>query len=766
MNGWRCSALLLLVFGLTACGGSGGGAPAPAANPSPPSAPNPSPPAPPPPAPVNTTPIAADDDYRVHRDDSLAVAAPGVLANDSDANGDALTVRLAGDAGHGTLTLNADGSFSYTPASGFTGTDEFSYATTDGTAESPVATVTIAVDEIPLLFSDSFSRATSAAVGNGWIEVEAAGASVVLDGTRLRFADTSEAVMRPLVTHRFSEVASGYLEWEFELDWTEIGNDDTYTVHMQLGNGAQMNADSPAAGVGIHLVWGHVGGVDQTLGYVRTGATTALMPLAGRATIRVRVDVDALAYDVYVDGQHVESGIPLETPVVFDTMRFFTDGVDEAAFSGRTFDSITVAAWHSDGVTRNSAPIVPDQQVWADDTLAKEITLSYTDGDGPGPYTFEIVDRPAHGTLGSDDGDATVVYTPTQGFIGTDSFTFRVGDGVVSSGLATMSVVVQHYPGAAWETRTPDQVGLRSAALGSLAASIGGVGSVVRNGYMVYTWGDQTEKADWASAAKPVMHTLLFFAVQENRIDSLDDRIGDWVLAGTGGTLRPEDESITFAQLMNMTSGYARIDLPGAAWAYNDVASNLKSRLIGAIFGEPLDAPLRERLAPLQFEDGPLLTTRGGYGVSTTPRDFARIGWFWMNRGNWRNQQVLSSTFFDEYMRTQVPGDLPRTAAPDADYLNVGSLGGGTDETEYGPGQFGASWWFNDTVGTTGLRAWPDAPLDMFQANGHWDREIVVMIPSLNLLVAARGAWGSFVPGDPSSGMNQRLRILTSAVVP
>jgi hypothetical protein len=54
----------------------------------------------------------------------------------------------------------------------------------------------------------------------------------------------------------------------------------------------------------------------------------------------------------------------------------------------------------------------------------------------------------------------------------------------------------------------------------------------------------------------------------------------------------------------------------------------------------------------------------------------------------------------------------------------------------------------------------------MFQANGHWDREVVVMIPSLNLLVAARGAWGSFVPGDSTSGMNQRLRLLTSAVVP
>jgi VCBS repeat-containing protein len=761
---WRGLALFLLVCGISACGGSGGGGTPAAATP-PATPPATTPPATNPPATVNAAPVAADDDYRVSRDDSLAVAAPGVLANDSDAEKDALTVRLAADAAHGTLTLKPDGSFTYTPASGFTGTDEFTYAARDAAGESAVATVTIAVDEVPLLFSDSFSRATSPSVGNGWIEVEGTGAAVVLDGTRLSFADTSDAVMKPLVTHRFPEVSSGFLEWEFELDWTKIGTDDAYAVHMQLGKGAQMNASSPTAGVGINLVWGRVGGVDQTLGYHRAGATTALMPLVGRATIRVRVDFGALAYDVYVNDQRIGSPIPLETAVALDTMRFFTDGVNEAAFSGRSFDSITVEAWHTDGVTRNSAPIVPDQQVWADDALAKEITLSYTDGDGPGPYAFEIVDRPQHGTLGSDDGDATVVYTPTPGFLGTDKFTFRVGDGTARSAPATMSVVVQHYPGATWETKTPAEVGLRAATLGALASSIGGVGSVVRNGYMVYSWGDQTAKADWASAAKPVMHTLLFFAVQEDRIASLEEPVGDWVLAATGGTLRPEDESMTFAQLMNMTSGYARIDPPGAAWAYNDVASNLKSKLIQAIFGGPLDAPLRERLAPLQLEDGSLLTERGGYGVSTTTRDFARIGWFWMNRGNWRNQQVLSSTFFDDFMRTQVPGTLPRSAGPDDDYLNVGSLGGGTDESDYLPGLFGASWWFNDTVGVTGLRAWPDAPLDMFQANGHWTREVMVMIPSLNLVVAARGAWGSFEPGNPNSGMNLRLRDLASAVV-
>ena len=189
-----------------------------------------------------------------------------------------------------------------------------------------------------------------------------------------------------------------------------------------------------------------------------------------------------------------------------------------------------------------------------------------------------------------------------------------------------MSVVVQHYPGAAWETRTPAQVGLRITALDHSppvsAASAASSGMA--------TWSIpgaiKPRKTDWASAAKPVLHTLLFFAVQEDRIASLDDRIGNWVLAGTGGALRPEDESITFAQLMNMTSGYAVIEAPGAAWAYNDYASHLKNKLIGAIFGEPLDGQLLTRLAPLQLQDGSLLTTRGGYGVSTTTRDFARIG--------------------------------------------------------------------------------------------------------------------------------------------
>src|SRR5207249_9796665 len=78
-------------------------------------------------------------------DTTLTVAAPGVLANDGDVDGDPLTAILISGPTHGTLTSNSDGSFSYSPAANFNGTDSFTYKANDGTADSGVATVTITV---------------------------------------------------------------------------------------------------------------------------------------------------------------------------------------------------------------------------------------------------------------------------------------------------------------------------------------------------------------------------------------------------------------------------------------------------------------------------------------------------------------------------------------------------------------------------------------------------------------------------------------------
>ena len=98
----------------------------------------------------NTPPVANDDSYNVTEGSTLNIAAPGVLANDTDADNDSLLAVLDTDVANGTLTLNSDGSFDYTPNGGFTGDDTFSYFADDGADLSgSAALVTISVIAIP-----------------------------------------------------------------------------------------------------------------------------------------------------------------------------------------------------------------------------------------------------------------------------------------------------------------------------------------------------------------------------------------------------------------------------------------------------------------------------------------------------------------------------------------------------------------------------------------------------------------------------------------
>jgi pentapeptide MXKDX repeat protein len=98
---------------------------------------------------VNQAPVAVDDAYSMDEGGTLDVTAPGVLGNDSDADGDALTAILVAGPLHGALTLNMDGSFSYTPEAGFSGSDSFTYRARDiGNADSNTAAVVITVNQV------------------------------------------------------------------------------------------------------------------------------------------------------------------------------------------------------------------------------------------------------------------------------------------------------------------------------------------------------------------------------------------------------------------------------------------------------------------------------------------------------------------------------------------------------------------------------------------------------------------------------------------
>jgi len=109
---------------------------------------------------VNDAPAAVANSYSTAEDTALTVAATGVLGNDSDIEGSALSAALVTGTANGALSLNASGAFTYTPAPNFNGTDSFTYKANDGTVDSNVVTVAITVTSVndPPTISDIVDR--------------------------------------------------------------------------------------------------------------------------------------------------------------------------------------------------------------------------------------------------------------------------------------------------------------------------------------------------------------------------------------------------------------------------------------------------------------------------------------------------------------------------------------------------------------------------------------------------------------------------------
>jgi N-acetylneuraminic acid mutarotase len=111
--------------------------------------------------PINDQPVAVVDRYDTPVDTTLNEPTPGVLRNDSDADGDSLTATPVGSPQHGTVDLDPDGSFVYTPVAGFSGTDQFSYRAEDAASHSPETAVSLSVGN--LVFADDFESGDTTA---------------------------------------------------------------------------------------------------------------------------------------------------------------------------------------------------------------------------------------------------------------------------------------------------------------------------------------------------------------------------------------------------------------------------------------------------------------------------------------------------------------------------------------------------------------------------------------------------------------------------
>jgi len=117
--------------------------------------------------PANDAPVGATDAYVVGEDETLTVTAPGVLANDTDAESDPITAELSSGPFFGTVSLAADGSFTYRAPEGMSGTDAFWYVADDGAAESTPTAVTIEIQPVndpPVARDDSYNTVEDAII--------------------------------------------------------------------------------------------------------------------------------------------------------------------------------------------------------------------------------------------------------------------------------------------------------------------------------------------------------------------------------------------------------------------------------------------------------------------------------------------------------------------------------------------------------------------------------------------------------------------------
>lgn len=352
-----------------------------------------------------------------------------------------------------------------------------------------------------------------------------------------------------------------------------------------------------------------------------------------------------------------------------------------------------------------------------------------------------------------------------------------IGFGAVAAAFLGGVAMAGVFPGTAWEARTPAQLGLDTAALNAARDYIGGRGCVVRHGYVGYTWGDQAQRQDIASASKPWFSTFLFMALETGRIASLDDPVVNWepCLNALNPALGYKDRNITLRHMANQISCYGVSEPPGTAFDYNDWQmalfwDTLFLRIYGATYANVDTTVLRPMLTDiLQCQDNPTMVVfgtgdrAGRIGVSV--RDFARFGLLYLNQGNWDGTQIISQAHAVMATTSPLPNSIPRTSAVAAQICpGARTLGSGDipdNQTDH-DGSYSWLWWTNG-VNRSGGRRFAGCPLDTYGAFGHANgQRAVVVIPSLDMVIS----WNDTTLGSKAGNPGEAIKRVVAAVLP
>ena len=378
--------------------------------------------------PANDGPVANDDTATTDEDTSVNIS---VLTNDTDVDGDTLSVIGSTQPANGTVNLIAPGVFEYTPDANFNGTDTFTYTITDGTS-TDTATVTVTVnpvndgpvanDDTAATLEDTPITLDKASIISNDTDVE--GDPLTITGINL-ITGNGTAVLNADESVTFTPDANfnGPVEIEYTIS-DGNGGTDTAVIHIQV----KPDNDGPVANDDV-------------------ATTPEDTPVLITNSVILANDVDPEGDPLTITDVIVTSGGGTATvtaggvlytpaanyngPVVLEYT--VTDGTDTTS----AFINVTVTPV-------NDAPVAADDSI----TTPEDTPLTFTtssllandvDVDGD---TLSIVSftQPTNGTV-VDNLDGTYTFTPNANYNGADSFTYTITDGTVTD-TATVTIDV------------------------------------------------------------------------------------------------------------------------------------------------------------------------------------------------------------------------------------------------------------------------------------------------------------------------------------
>ena len=381
--------------------------------------------------PVNDAPVAADDTAAAAEDQPAAIAGAALTSNDTDVDGDALTVTAVSDPAHGTVALTA-GTVTFTPDPDFIGAAGFTYTVSDGVATDTARVVVTVAD------------ANDPPVAVGDARTTAEDTPLAIAASSLAANDTDPEGQTLSVVAVGGEqrgtvaLAGGTITFTPEADFAGAAS-FTYTVSD--------GADTAVGTVAVTVT--PVPDAPVAVADARTTAEDTPLAIAASSLAANDTDADGQALTVTAVGAPIGGTVALVAGTI--TFTPFTNLAGSASFQYTVSDGALTAT----GAVAVTITPVPDAPVAAPDsaTVAEDGTLTLpgaaltaNDADVDGPaLTVTAVALPQHGTVSVAAG--VVTFVPEANYNGPASFQYTVSDGALTD-TAAVAVTVTPVPDA------------------------------------------------------------------------------------------------------------------------------------------------------------------------------------------------------------------------------------------------------------------------------------------------------------------------------